>query len=255
MATLRNNISSFFKKALILAVVLLLLFFLVDNVIMPQYVQQGKTTKVPDVTGMPLDEALRILQESGLEGKKSEERPDKHYPEGTVALQTPPAGAEVKFGRGVYLVVSGGEPMVFVPGLRGRSVRDASFALERFGLQLGSIQYEVSTEFPVNTIMDQAIPESTRVSVGTQVNVVASQGPSKDQVPVPSLLRKTLTEGEKILTQSGFKVGNITYEPHPEILPNTIIDQYPRAGDMASAGQPIDLVVTRRGELRQRFEN
>ncbi len=255
MARLKSYIRSTLKFLLFSGGGALLLFVLVDNVIMPQYVQQGKTTKVPDVTGLPFDEAVKVLADHGLEGKKAEERPDAKYPVGAVALQNPSAGAEVKFGRGVYLTVSGGEPMVLVPSLRGRTVRDAAFALERFGLTVGNVTYEVSVEFPVNTVMEQAIPESVKVAMGTVVDVTVSQGPSKDQIPVPSLLRKTLAEGERLILQAGFTIGNIVYQPQPDMLPNTIIDQYPRGGELAPIGQAIDLVVTRKGEPRPLHEN
>ncbi|HEY4612379.1 MAG TPA: PASTA domain-containing protein [Bacteroidota bacterium] len=238
------------KRFALLFVVLLVLFFVIDDVIMPRYVQQGKTTKVPNVLGIPLDDAIAVLADSGLIGKKSEERQDKQFPLGTVAQQTPMPGTEVKFGRGVYLTVSGGEPQAMVPSLRGRSVRDATFALERVGLSLGSIRYEVSSEFPVNTIVEQDVPESTTVSVGKPIGVLVSQGASKEQVPVPDIVRKTLTEGERLLLQTGLKIGNVVYQANPDLLPNTIVEQYPRAGEMVPEGQAVDMVVTRRTERR-----
>ena len=96
----------------------LVVFYVFNSIVMPQYVQQGKTTKVPNVVGKGLDEALKMLTDAGLPGKKSLVRPDKQYPEGIVVVQNPAAGSEVKFGRGVYLTVSGGETLVVVPSLR-----------------------------------------------------------------------------------------------------------------------------------------
>lgn len=247
--------SRLFKRTAVILIVFLGVFFLVDDVFMPRYVQQGKTTKVPNVLGMTLEEAMKVLAESGLEGKKAEERLDKQYPIGTIALQNPPPGTEVKFGRGVYLTVSGGEPKVMVPSLRGRTVRDATFALERVGLSLGLIRYEVSSDFPVNTIMEQELPESTSVAAGTPVNVVVSQGPSREQVPVPDVVKKALKDGERILLQAGFTIGNVVYQANPDLLPNTIVDQFPRAGEMVSAGQAIDLVVTRKSDRRPLIEH
>lgn len=237
-----------FRPLSIVLVLLLALFFLVDDVVMPRYVQQGKTTKVPNVFGLSVEEAIRILSDSGLVGKKSEERQDKQYPVGTVAMQNPPPGTEVKFGRGVYLTMSGGEPQAMVPTLRGRSVRDATFALERVGLSIGSIRYEVSSGFPVNTIMEQEIPESTNAAMGTTVNVVVSQGANKDRVPVPDVAKKSLKDGERLLLQAGLKIGNVVYESNKDLLPNTILEQNPRAGEMVAAGQAVDLVVTRRAD-------
>jgi beta-lactam-binding protein with PASTA domain len=250
MSPTLSKILQIAKRALLVLAGLAVLFFLVDDLLMPRYVQQGKTTKVPNVLGLSTEEAMKILSDSGLVGKKAEERQDKQYPIGTVAMQNPLPGSEVKYSRGVYLTISGGEPQAMVPKLRGRSVRDATFALERVGLILGSIRYEVSAESPANTIIEQTIPESTNVVSGSSVSVVVSQGPSKDQVPVPDAVRKMLGDGEKLILQAGLKIGNIVFEENPDLLSNTIIEQMPRAGEMVPGGQAVDLVVTRKSKKK-----
>lgn len=248
MTSKKKTLTSRLKTPAIVFGILVALFFLFDKVIMPRYVQQGKTTKVPNVVGRNLDEAIKLLADQGLVGKKADTRTDKQYPEGTVVLQNPPTNAEVKFGRGVYLTVSGGEMLFPVPGLRGRSVRDATFALERNGLVLGNIRYEVSDDFPQGTIIDQEVPEGTKVSTGKVINVVVSQGKSGDRVLVPDVIKKTLTEAEKIITQAGLKLGNVSYQINKDLLPNTVVDQYPRPNELIVPGQAIDLFVAKKEE-------
>ena len=246
----------FLKRSLALLAVFIVLFFLFDDIIMPRYVQQGETTYVPDVVGMETEAALRVLEGAGLEGKEAEIRPDKTYPEGAVAMQIPPAGSEVKFGRGVYLTVSGGETLVRVPALRGRSVRDATLALEQIGLEIGEITYQISTRFPENTVIDQSIAEGTNVKGGSAVNVTASQGVSADRIPVPDVTRKSMTEAERILLQSGLTPGAITYQVNNDFLPNTVIDQFPRSGAFIARGEPVQLFVTQRSDRQETpFEN
>jgi len=190
-----------------------------------------------------------------LPGKKAGIRTDKQYPEGTVVVQIPPAGAEVKFGRGVYVTVSGGEPLVGVPSLRGLSLRDATFSLERVGLVMGSTTYQVSEEYPLGTIVDQDTPQSSKVPSGRVINVTVSQGKNADQLPVPDILKKTFSEAEKLVIQAGLRVGNITYQINAELLPNTVIDQFPKAGQLVPAGQAIDLVVAQKGEKANDVQN
>ncbi len=227
---------------------LIVLFFLFDKIVMPAYVQQGKTTKVQNVVGRNVDDAIKILAEQGLVGKKADIRTDKQYPEGTVVVQNPPANAEVKFGRGVYLTLSGGEMLFPVPGLRGRSVRDATFALERNGLVLGALRYEVSDDLPHGTIIEQDIPEGTKVSSGKVINVVVSRGKSGDRVLVPDVIRKTLTEAENIIVEAGLRLGNVSYQINKDLLPNTVVDQYPRPNELILPGQAIDLFVAKKEE-------
>jgi beta-lactam-binding protein with PASTA domain len=236
--------------AAILFAVFVLGFVLFDDVVMPLYVEQGRTTIVPDVTGIQEEEALKKLSEAGVVGKVFETRQDKQFPVGTVAQQSPPPGAEVKYGRGIYLTISGGEPKVSVPSLRGRSVRDATLALERFGLRVGRIEYQVSTQYPENTVIEQGIGEDTRVVLGSSVPLIVSQGPSADRIPVPNVVKKTLIEGERIILKAGLKIGNVTYQTNPDLLPNTIVEQFPRSGTFVTIGQAIDLFVSQKPERR-----
>jgi beta-lactam-binding protein with PASTA domain len=255
MAFLKKIRPGQFKKPAIVLAILLVLFYLFNNILMPRYVQQGKTTKVPNVVGKPLDQALKMLSDAGLVGKKAETRTDKQYPEGTVVVQIPLADAEVKFGRGIYLTVSGGEPLVLVPGLRGLTLRAATFSLEKAGLALGTVRYEVSEDYPQGNVIDQDAPENTKVLNGKVVNLVVSQGKSGDQVPVPDLTKRTFSEAEKIVILAGLRVGNITYQVNAELLPNTVIDQFPKPGQLVPTGQAIDLVVAQKGERANDLQN
>jgi beta-lactam-binding protein with PASTA domain len=243
------------KKPAIILGILILVFYLFNNILMPRYVQQGKTTKVPNVIGKPLDQAIKMLSDAGLVGKKAETRTDKQYPEGTVVVQTPPSEAEVKFGRGIYLTVSGGEPLVVVPGLRGLTLRAATFSLEKSNLALGTVKYELSEEYPQGNVIDQDIPENSKVPNGKVVNLVVSQGKSGDQVPVPDLTKRTFSEAEKIVILAGLRVGNITYQVNAELLPNTVIDQFPKSGQLVPTGQAVDLVVAQKGERANDLQN
>lgn len=254
MKKLRGLLPALQRIAVVCGIIVVV-FFILDDIVMPRYVQQGETTKVPNVVGMNVDEAIRLLSDAGLNGKQAEIRSDKQFPEGTVSVQTPVAGSEVKFGRGVYLTVSGGETLTPVPGLRGKSVRDATLTLERFGFKLGAVTYQVSAEYPENTVIEQSIADGTNVPAGTPISVVASQGPSANRVPVPNLIRTPLAEAERILQQSGLKAGTITFQVNNNLLPNTVIDQYPRAGGFAAIGQAIDLFVSQKADKKTNLEN
>lgn len=251
---MKRKTSKTLIRIAIILFILIIVFLIVDDVVMPSYVQHGKTTKIPNVIGMPLEDAQRVLQEAGVNPKESERKPDRHYPIGTVISQNPPPNSEVKYGRGVYLVVSGGEQMITVPDLKAKSIREASFTLERYGLKIGSIQYEASEEFFENTIIRQEPSAGARVSQSSSVNVVVSQGRPGEKELVPNVVGKTLSEAERILLQSGFVLGRITEQLSINLLPNTVVEQYPRAGELAKKGQPIDLIIAQVGETKPSTE-
>ncbi len=240
---MESSHKSFIKKIFLGIALFFLLFVVCNDLILPWYVEHGSTIEVPDVVGMDLEDATRALDSLGLEGRQGDVRPDREHPEGTVVIQNPLAGHEVKKGRRVYLTVSGGEESVNVPSVRGRTLRDATFLLERTGLRLGEVSHASSEEYPVNTIIEQGHVPGGKVRKDTRINVTVSLGAVSTSVAVPALAGKSLSEAKKILEQAGITLGNVTYIPSADLLPNTVIEQYPQAGELVEAKQAIDLVV------------
>ncbi len=220
-------------------------FLTFDMVIMPWYVGHGATQRVPSVVGLPFEAAKVRLDSAGLESVKAETRPDPRAPEGTVVVQNPSPDAIVKEGRRVYLSISGGEILVYVPKLRGLSTRDARFALERAGLRLGDVTYALSDTFFENTIMEQSVLPGGRLTKGTAVGITISRGSVNLERKAPDLTGKTVAEAERILTRDRLNTGKITYQIGFDLIPNTIVDQYPRPGEPVSEGDVIDLFVVK----------
>ncbi|HET6272078.1 MAG TPA: PASTA domain-containing protein [Bacteroidota bacterium] len=229
-------------------------FLLLDNVILPWYVNHGDTQPVPKITDLPLELAKAKLDSAGLQPVEAETRPDPRAPQGTVVSQNPQPDAVVKQGRRIYLTISGGEALVNVPPLRGRSLRDAKFTLERNGLRLGTVGYATSDQYPENTIVEQSVGSGSRVVKGSAVNIVVSRGKVLQQITVPDFLGKTLTEAERLIVQQKLKLGNITYQASFDLIPNTVVDQFPRPGDQVPEEQAIDLFVVKSGKPKEEIE-
>jgi eukaryotic-like serine/threonine-protein kinase len=232
---------------LIVLGVLLALFAVLNYFVLPAYVHHGTTLAVPAVVGLPLAQAKTTLDSADLRSVEADTRPDPLYGPGFVIQQNPVAGSVVKGSRRVYLTVSGGEILVVVPSLRGRSMRDARFALERYSLKLGSVSYDTSDTFPENTIIEQSIPTETKVARGTSVSIVVSQGRVLRDRIVPDLLGKSLSEAERILSETGLTLGKINYQLSFDLVPNTVVEQYPRSGEALGTGEAVDLFVVKVG--------
>jgi beta-lactam-binding protein with PASTA domain len=249
------NLKGFIKPLVIVTIVGVIILFIVDGIVMPFYVQKGKVTKVPNVIGLSLEDAKNRIRAAGLDPKGSDYKADKRYEIGTIILQNPLADSEVKYGRGIYLTISGGEENVEVPNLRGKSIREATFNLERYNLKLGNISYEPSEEIFENTIIRQTPNAKTKMKGGGYIDVTVSQGKGTNAHLIPDVSMKTLTESEKILTNAGFHVGKITYQINMDLLPNTVLEQYPRAGELIQLNQTVDLIVAQKAETKTKDEN
>jgi beta-lactam-binding protein with PASTA domain len=236
------------RKLLYVLIGFVAFIVLLNDVIMPWYVSEPEE-KVPTVISMKEEKALDILKKANLEPVISDTTFDERYPRGTIILQKPNGGETVKEGRRIYLFVSGGEPVVLVPSLKGKSVRDAKFSLERIGLKLGNVNDIPSTN-PKNMIFDQQYVEGTPLKKGDSVGVTVSAGEEYGEITVPDLIGKSLTEAEQILADSSLRVGKINYQPSFSLLPNTVLDQYPSKGNKANKGDQVDLFVTKSAESK-----
>jgi eukaryotic-like serine/threonine-protein kinase len=239
------------KIVFAILVVIIVLFVLTNDFLLPWYVNRVGVAEVPPVVGMKYEDAMRRLDSLGFEVRKGDVRMDRQHPAGIVTIQNPAAGDTVKKGRRIYLTISGGEIASIVPNIKGRTQRDARFALEHEGLKLGAIEYQVSDNYPAGTIMEQQPAPGARIKREMYVSVTVSQGASTQTIAVPDVTGKMLTEAGNILLRIGLKAGNITYVPSADLLPNTVIDQYPRSGDLLTAGKAVDLIVVQGGEKRK----
>jgi serine/threonine-protein kinase len=206
---------SFIIKSVAFLVGIIALILLLNNLILPWYVSSPETI-VPNIVGMDKVQASKILEENNLQPVIGDTTYDQSVPKDAVMLQKPGAGETVKTGRRIYLFISGGDPVVSVPSLKGKSLRDAKFALERLGLSLG------------------------------QVEDVPSD--SEGLLVVPDLIGKSLTEAQQVLADSSLNIGKISYQRSYSLLPNTVVDQYPSKGSRVNTGSKIDLFVTKNSD-------
>ncbi|WP_277369801.1 Stk1 family PASTA domain-containing Ser/Thr kinase [Rhodococcus rhodochrous] len=88
---------------------------------------------LPDLTGRPVDEARRILDEAGLTVGEIREVFDADVDEGRVVGTDPEEGEDVSAGGTVTLLVSNA---VKVPSMLGRSVGSARDELTRLGFEI-----------------------------------------------------------------------------------------------------------------------
>ncbi|MGE5497491.1 MAG: PASTA domain-containing protein [Syntrophothermus sp.] len=211
-------------------------------IIMPWYVS-GSEIAVPNVKGLSEEKAKELLEDKDLEPVNAGERYDDKSPKGTVIFQRPAAGAVVKENRRIFLFISSGVPFIKVPELKGKYLRDAQLTLERMDLMIGDTNY-IRSESPKGIIVDQQVASGSEIKKGSRINVTLSAG-AVEGIVVPDLLGKSLSEAEKILTDSKLVPGKINYQPSFSLLPNTVIDQYPSKDNTVPEGTAVDLFVTK----------
>ncbi len=227
----------------IIIVLIIIALIVFDKVIMPSVVEAPEVV-MPNVVGMQKEDAIKILKELSLTPIEVGPRYDSRYKEGEVIFQKPYEGTLVKANRRVYIHISGGEPLIQMPQLVNRTLRDAKVTLERIGLHVGKIE-EVRNELPNGIIVEQEYDYGYKLEKGETVDLKVSIGPQIGMVRVPNLIAKSEKEALKILRMNNLHIGKKTYLNSPTLLPNTIISQYPSQDYLVAIGDSIDVVIAK----------
>ncbi|MBO7230401.1 MAG: PASTA domain-containing protein [Bacteroidaceae bacterium] len=140
------------KKKGLKRVVINLLAMLAVVVIVPTvvlvwldcYTNHGESCVVPNICGMQLDDAKELLRGRNLDLEIVDYKYKKGAAENEVVEQRPVAGAKVKEGRKIMLVMSSlNKPMVSLPSVTDNcSLREAEARLKASGFVISNVLYQ-----------------------------------------------------------------------------------------------------------------
>lgn len=100
------------------------------------WTEHGKYVDVPQVKGLPYNEAVSKLDALGFNVELSDSVYDGATKPGTVLEQSPRVNARVKPNRTIYLTINAFSPkMVTVPNLSDMSLRQAQSILQGLGIR------------------------------------------------------------------------------------------------------------------------
>jgi beta-lactam-binding protein with PASTA domain len=154
---------------------------------------------VPDVRGKELTEALLEFQVKELYPRISLRYSQSSQDRGLILEQDPPAGAIVKAGRRIRLVVSRGVLINTVEDYRGRDINEVRMDLQAvFAESPGQtislkepLMYEYSDE-PPGIILQQKPEPGSGVSDSVVLEFVVSRGPENTAITVPRFTGLTI---------------------------------------------------------------
>jgi len=124
---------------------------------------------VPDVTGLPYDQAAAQLGSAGFKVTKAEVESDQ--PAGTVLAETPPASSSATKGSTITLSVSKGPTSAQVPDVTSQDPDTATATLEANGFKVQRTQTDVNDPNLDNTVVNQDPPGGTQAKLGATVTI------------------------------------------------------------------------------------
>jgi eukaryotic-like serine/threonine-protein kinase len=189
------------------------------------------TTPVPPASAPP-DEMYREI----------EEEPSSQLPFILTAF-----GLLLALGGLIFLLfqlAGGGEEepeLITVPNVVDLLQDDALRRLQEEGL-IGVVQFESHETVEVGTVIRTEPPAGTEVEPDSTIRVFVSSGP--EEIEVPPVVGQTRADAERLITEAGLTVGQITERADATFAEGIVIEQDPPQGVRVGVDAPVNLVVS-----------
>lgn len=118
-----------------------MVFIMATSFTIKLLLRDESTVVCPDVTGLDVDEARKLLEQKGLSLIIAKYEKKKDVPYNRVLVQRPDAALSVRVGRTVAVVLSDGPRPTHIPVLVGLSLEEARTALHDQGIDLKKVLY------------------------------------------------------------------------------------------------------------------
>lgn len=196
---------------------------------------------LPNVVGKTFEDASARLQKAGFPAQQGESRFTKNAPANVVLQEDPPAGSRQKRGTTVVLALSAGQKSAEVPVTTNMSQQQARIAIENTGLTLGAVTEQLSDQ-PRGLVIASSPVAGTTIALPGSVDIVLSKGPAT--VQLPDLYGRSVGEARSMIEQLGLRIAGLSRDTSSLQPENTVIKQFPAAGQTVSAGGPVSLTVS-----------
>jgi len=249
---LKFLVSRPFWKNLLFAFLITIVLILLVKVSISLYTGHGKKIRVPDFTGLSLNETDQIIAANELLWLIQDSIYQKDAPGGTVLDQYPLPGSFVKKNRKIYLIVNALQPeMINMPKAYDMPYRQAERLLESAGLFVAATEYVPF--FAQSYVLEQKfegkpILEGTPIEQGSGITLILGSGLSDERAPVPFLLAMNKQEAMQAALDNHFNLGSVRYDlsvlNEQDSLFAKVYRQFPEADNSAQLGFTIDIWLT-----------
>ncbi len=130
--------------------------------------------RVPNVSGMKLDEARHVLTEKGYQVMVADAEFDPKVPEGKILSQTPAADQILEKGKSVIIKASAGVGEVELPNFKGQRINDVEEETKKLGLT-PKVRWVNWAETTSNVVLKQEPEEGTKLKKDSEVEFTVNR--------------------------------------------------------------------------------
>ena len=196
--------------------------------------------EIPDLTGSEQAQALEDLQSLGFKvGIENSAHPN--VPSGAVIRTQPTANTVTNPDTLVTIIVSVGPEAFPIPYIVDLETERAIYVIEESGFSVGQ-QLEVNDDnIPRGFIISQNPVAGTKMSPGSNVDLVISAGPSL--IEISDLSRKSPEDAIQILETLGFEY-ELVEEYSENVDVGLVSHTVPGVGEIVTPDQIIQVIVS-----------
>jgi beta-lactam-binding protein with PASTA domain len=205
-----------------------------------KYIFNEGTMIVPNLTGIKLDKAKKILSSYKLTVVQTAVKHHDFYAPGIIISQDPLPGNKIKKGNRINVTVSNGKLTSLIPDVRGKLLIDAESSLRKYGFIPGAEKYLNSDSIPADHVITTQPQANNRVKSGTDVDILVSSGKNKKVLLIPNLIG--MKKSEALSKFKDFKF-NIHSEQNNSVPDSCIFRQVPAYGKPSESDNVIDIWV------------
>jgi beta-lactam-binding protein with PASTA domain len=223
------------------------------------HTNHGQEIPVPNVINKSVYDAVKILEDTGLEYEVDSAEYNPKYKPFQVLKMHPISSSRVKPGSLVRIVVNPRTwAPITVPDVINRYSGLAFQRLDQVGLKIGDTIYEPSIQKDALLRVlykGNAVNPGARLPRFSVIDVVLGSGPMRN-ISIPSVVGLSVKEAKAVIAKSMFEVGLVEYEDGSKDESDIIYYQDPASGDVRDQGMQIDLWASKRtpAELRAKVE-
>ncbi|MDR6124227.1 serine/threonine protein kinase [Bacillus sp. SLBN-46] len=202
-----------------------------------------KDVKIPDVSGMELDEAISKLKLSGLEVDKKIEIEDEDVEKGKVVKTNPESGTTVKENSKINLYISTGKEKFELSDYVGRQYEDVIRLLDNYNFKdIKKIEKHDDSE-PGTIISQNPSGGEKVVPEETELEFEVSKGPEK--IVLKDLTQYNLKGAQDYASLVGLTL-DASQEKYDDTIPaGMVISQSPEPGTELKKGDKVTVVISK----------
>lgn len=206
---------------------------------------KGDEINAPDLIGKTLHEAYAIAAKRGIILKKVVGDFGPAYRPNTVVNQFPAPASGVKEKSVLKIFVASDVSQTVVPDLVGKSQKECDALLKSSKLKKGHTAFVASLDVPLDGIIGQSLPASSRVTEGSAIDVLVSKGVESLSYIMPDLIGKPADRVLVFFETQGLKISKIEEVNYFGLKPGIILKQFPSPGFEINAKNLIGIQVSK----------